>query len=305
MGIKTEDMCKGIPPKEPTPNIDWLRILDDFDPSTLNDRFLNECARRNPNDTCYRWSDDGLPSMPIEERLKHSKSGLEFDRRDLARCSDRINEEGLTTTNYKLARQTLIKAIGSKGAVEYNQREYEALGEDGRVRQAEEYRRWEEERQRQRASEEAEFEERLESGLYDFYEEPPASLHEKVVRVRKGILGTNGKPLTQRQFAKLISYPINKYAEAEKTDRWSRHSNRDEESEVEYELLEKLVMIAHANPYWLFDDEVDADWSEYDPDDQIVRDGDIPCVYAKADVILKWIEAGKPRSTYWVDGVRL
>ena len=46
------------------------------------------------------------------------------------------------------------------------------------------------------------------------------SLHEKIIKIRKGVLGSNGKPLMQRDFAKYIGYPINKYAEAEKIDRY-------------------------------------------------------------------------------------
>ena len=68
MGIKTEDMYKNLPPKEITEGVDWLGILDAFDPTKLEDRFINECARRNPYDTDYK-SD---PPMPVEERLKHS-----------------------------------------------------------------------------------------------------------------------------------------------------------------------------------------------------------------------------------------
>ena len=133
-----------------------------------------------------------------------------------------------------------------------------------------------------------------------YYELPVASVHEKTVKVRKGILGSSGKPLTQREFAKYLSYPINKYAAAEKTDRYGRG---EPESPVEYELLEKLIMIAHANPYWLLDDECEAFMAHENCLDEAVQMGDEPCVYAKADVILKWIEAGKPRMTVWIDGI--
>ena len=60
-------------------------------------------------------------------------------------------------------------------------------------------------------------------------------------------------------------------------------------------------MICHANPYWLFDVEVEADYAEYDMDG-IAAMGDAPCVFAAPDVILRWIEDGKPSVTYWVDG---
>ena len=66
MGIKTEDMVKNLPPKEMTADIDWLGILDSFDPKALSEKYLNECARRNPYETCYKWD---TPAMPIDERL--------------------------------------------------------------------------------------------------------------------------------------------------------------------------------------------------------------------------------------------
>lgn len=111
--------------------------------------------------------------------------------------------------------------------------------------------------------------------------------------------GSNGKPLTQRDFAKLLSYPINKYTEAEKIDRYGR--SREPESEVEYELLEKLVMICHANPYWLFDPDCEAYYAVEDLHADAVQMKDEPCVYATVDVILRWIKEGKPRITSWID----
>ena len=120
MGIKTEDMYKNLPPKVITEGVDWLGILDAFDPTKLEDRFINECARRNPYDTGYK-SD---PPMPVEERLKHSKFSIKMDRKDLENWTSRIEEEGLNHSLYSNARRALIKAIGSKGAHEYNNREY-------------------------------------------------------------------------------------------------------------------------------------------------------------------------------------
>ena len=270
MGIKTEDFCKDIPPKEVTSDVDWLRILDEFDPNTLEQKYLNECARRNPYETCYRFD---TPHSPVMERRKHAEFCDQISRRDLEFSVKRIETEGLTALTYKQARDALIKAVGIKGAVEYVRREYESLGEEGRRRQAEAYRLWEEQLKEQHAREEMEY----------IYKD--ASVHEKIVRIRKGLKGSNGKPLTQRDFAKLINYPINKYAEAEKVDRYGWEM----ESEVEEELLDKLIMIAHANPYWLFDPECTANYAA--------------CVYTTVDVILKWIMTGKPRVTNWSAGI--
>ena len=66
---------------------------------------------------------------------------------------------------------------------------------------------------------------------------------EKVIRVRRGVRRKDGRFFTQREFAKLIGYPIARYAEAEKND-----------EAVDNFLLDKLIMICHANPYYLYDD---------------------------------------------------
>ena len=288
MGIKTEDFVKNLPGKEMMAGVDWIKILDSFDPTVLEEKYINECARRNPYDTCYRWD---TPPRPIEERVRHSQWAVQNERQELERCAARIEEEGLSPLTYKLARAALIKAIGEKGAAEYNRREYDRLGEIGRRRQAEEYRQWEAEWEARREEQEENI---------GWYDPEPASVHEKVVRVRKGLKASNGKPLTQREFAKLLSYPINKYTEAEKTDRYGRNS--EPESEVEYELLEKLIMICHANPYWLFDPDCEADYAEDDLNAEAVLMGDEACVYAPIDVILRWINEGKPKNTSWEDG---
>ena len=305
MAISTGKFVAELPGKDVTEGVDWMGILDAFDPTTLDQKYVDECARRNPFVTCYRWE---TPPEPIEGRLESSKTYQNFARCDLESCVERIKSEGLTPTVYKLVRAALIKAIGEKGVSEYNRREYERFGEDGRRKQVEEYTRWEQEckkRWEQREREEAEYEAAIEAGdygVYDGYYEQwcGASMHEKVVKIRKGMLGSNGKPLTQRDFAKYIGYPISKYAAAERIDRWARRGSKDE-SEVEFELLEKLIMICHANPYWLFDDEAEADYAEYNMAEEIVRMGDAPCVYALPDIILRWIEAGKPRATRWKD----
>ncbi len=284
MGIKTEDFCKNIPPKDMTAGVHWLRILDDFEPAILEQKYLNECARRNPFETCYRFD---TPFSPVEERLRHAEFCVKSYRKDLEECVHRIEKEGLTPLTYKQARAALIKAIGINGAAEYVRREYDSLGEEGRRKQAEEYRLWEDNWKIQREFQQIE---------YKYVEE---SVHEKIVRIRKGLKGSNGKPLTQRDFAKLIDYPINKYVEAEKIDPYGW----EPESEVETSLLDKLVMIAHANPYWLFDSECEADYAEYEPNHEAVRWGDAPCVYVAVDVILKWLKEGKPRVTDWVDSI--
>ena len=153
MGIKTEDMVKNLPPKEMTEGVDWIGILDSFDPAALSEHYLNECARRNPYYTCYGWD---TPAMPVEERIQHSEYHARLDRQDLEMYVERIKTEGLTPSLYKNARMTLIKAIGSKGAHFYNQKEYEVLGEFGRKKQEKEYKQFDEEWKRRLAEKEEE-----------------------------------------------------------------------------------------------------------------------------------------------------
>ena len=106
MGIKTEDFVRNIPPKEVTDSIDWLGILDSFEATALEEKYINECARRNSYDTCYRWD---TPSRPIEERLGHSEWSVKNNRQKLESCVHRIENEGLSPLTYKLARGALIK----------------------------------------------------------------------------------------------------------------------------------------------------------------------------------------------------
>ena len=323
MGIKTEDFVPNMPGKEMTEGVDWLGILDGFDPSGLEQKYLDECARRNPYETCYKGEE---PFRLVEERLRFAQFCISSYRRDLEYWVSRINNEGLAPNLYKNARRELIRNIGIKGAVEYVKQEYDRLGEEGRRRQAEEYAAQQREDEEKRNRREKIY--RIAESDPDFLEDPDyygldeadldeldemleeereaylaqtvdVSVREKVIRIRKGLKGTNGKPLTQRDFAKLIGYPINKYQEAEKIDRWGR----EPETPVEYELLEKLVMICHANPYWLFDYDCEASEAGEDFLDVAVKYGDVPCVFAKPDVILKWIREGKPRETDWLDGV--
>ncbi len=191
MGIKTEDMYRAVPPKEITAGIDWIKILDEFEPSRLNQKYIDECARRNPYETCYKWDE---PSRPVEDRMDDLKACMSYYRKDLQRWAERIENEGLTPSLYNNARRELIRNIGMKGAMEYLRREYDQLGETGRKVQRDEYDAWDREWQERNAFEQ-------EYGPANY---AGASMHEKVIRIRKGLKGSNGKPLTQRDFAKFF-----------------------------------------------------------------------------------------------------
>ena len=178
------------------------------------------------------------PAEPVEKRMELLDFSISMDRKELEKWVSRMGDEGLVPSYYNHARVTLIKLIGSKGAQEYNRREYEELGEEGRARQIEIYKKWEEcNRERW---------EKIEEVAHSMPE--PASVHEKIVIIRKGFRGSNGKYMTQRDFAKFLEYPISRYAEAESRTDFGRI-----ELPVEDELIDLLVSKCHANPYWIYD----------------------------------------------------
>ncbi len=165
MGIHTSDFIPNLPPKdlnslteaEIAVGFDWLGILDSFDPSQLEPRFLNECARRNPYYTCYDRDVDGIPHSPVEERLSYFEPCYrDMYRRELSDLANYIKEHGLNRINYNKARASLIKCIGMKGALECVRWEYERLGTEGRKRQKEAYNTFERERQEKRKIQERE-----------------------------------------------------------------------------------------------------------------------------------------------------
>lgn len=186
---------------------------------------------------------------------------------------------------YENARRALIKAIGSKVNCYIVQREYDSMSDREREEQKEAYKEWE-----QDATVHWEIEEQMSRIVFDG-EMVPGTRCEKVIRVRKGIRREDGRCFTQREFARLIGYPISKYTEAEKKD-----------EAVADELLEKLVMICHANPYYLFDDDCGAEYGEYDGN--AVEWHDQPAIITGYDSILKWILSGKPRAVDWMDEFR-
>lgn len=292
MSVSTDKLIPGVlPPKEPQPDVDFIRILDNFDPSILSWEVLDVFASRNPYLTAYgsevvEYEYEGtvrhIPDVPAESRLNSARVHMTFDRENLINQVIRY-KDGLPNA-YKNCRRDLIKAIGSKACLYIVEKEVEALTlEDSRQQKAE-YERWKKYVEESREEWEQELlEDFLFSGL-------PASRSEKIVRVRRGIRNSSGRYFSQRDFAKLIGYPISKYIAAEKHD-----------DLVEDELLEKLIMICHANPYYLYDDECESFMGQYSGSD--VDMGDAPAIIADLGVIYKWIKEGKPHIVSWLDGV--
>lgn len=310
----TEKIVPTIPAKDAWEKIeDWddipdiIRILDEFDPSELNEADQREFASRNPYETDYYRDEYDTPVQPIEHRLRMAEWCADRDRKELETLNKQFLEavgeymhgyedEVMMAKAFKKVRQHLITAIGTKATAYIVRAEYDSRTPEEWDAVAAAYQDYEAVR---KAEWEAAQQEKA-SRMYYWDEAPPASFHEKIVRIRKGWKGSNGKPLVQRDFAKMLGYPINKYAEAEKVD---RYGGVEDETPVEDELLEKLVTVAHANPYWLFDPECEAYYAVDEFEEDSVQMGDEPCVYAPPDVILKWIREGKPKMTNWSDGV--
>ena len=286
MPRSTEYYIPGVlPPKEPTLNIDFRGILSTFDPSTLSPAALAEFSRRDQfitstsSDGYYTFQGEvrPIPWFTTAHRLSLAKIGLKTDMEELERALARVD----TPNGYRAARRCLIKSLGDKARIYLVQKEYDSLTPAQREQQKEDYQRYEAfikwERENRKASE-----------LSWAGRPAPGDLSLKVIAVRKRTLN-GARPFTQRDFAKLIGYPVNKYVDAE----------RDERT-IEYTLLEKLIMICHANPYYLLDDECDS----FLGDSEGVEMGDAPRVIVGMDVIYRWVNAGKPRRTMWEDGIQ-
>ena len=102
MAIATEKFVPNLPPKELSEALNtltnysksdiWLSILSDFDPSTLETKYLTECVRRNPF-ASGEMDADGTPPTPISERMERAKVAYSFSYRELEKCAKRIEAE--------------------------------------------------------------------------------------------------------------------------------------------------------------------------------------------------------------------
>ena len=279
MAVATEKIIPGVlPPKEETEGVDFLLIYDSFDASTLSDDQLKKFAPRNPYVTAYpheeRFYNVGgttysVPDSPIAGRLDHGKFCVKLYRRDIEAAVNAWKSGSKTA--YKNARAALIQAIGYKACTEYVQRIYDAMTEEERKADQENWYRWKKYCEDKRAAEEAVFEkdpEDMTDSELEMYEEalygpdipegytrdydwrhenkyiPVMSL--KLQRIRKAV------GLTQRDFAKKIGYNINKYALLEQ-GRMDKLGFRSLAEAFPDDLVKKVVDLTYCNPYWLED----------------------------------------------------
>ena len=288
MAISTDKLIPGVlPPKEEQKGVDFVQILDSIDPSALSADVLDAFARRDPWVTdpnfhigYYRYEDVlyKIPGEPVVTRLRIGRFSMENDRKDLIEKVEKLKAGAPNA--YKNCRAALIRAIGSKVCAYIVEQEFNALTEEQRIEQKLDYERW-----KRCNSDNREW---LSDPDDSWYYGMPASVSEKIIKVRKGVRKSDGRFFTQRDFAKLIGYPIAAYASTEKDEEY-----------VTDELLEKLIMICHANPYFLYDFECEASFAEYGGES--VANGDAPSVFADYGTIYKWITEGKPRNVSWID----
>ena len=293
MPRSTELLLPGlIPPKKEQAGdekVGFLDILESVRPECLSEDVLSEFAKRDLYVTeadrdhrkknTYNWRSQA-PVRPVEERLRLAKFVQDAHVRDLRSKVEKY--QAGARNGYENARMALIKAIGSKVNHYIVQREFDSMSDSEREEQKQTYEKWDQESEDRWEIDKARSRNSFNDAMYQ------GTRCEKVKRVRKGIRRKDGRYFTQQEFARLIGYPASKYREAEKYD-----------EAVGDELREKLVMICHANPYYLFDDICYAESGE-DDENGVERHGK-PAIFTGYDSILKWILAGKPRVVSWTD----
>ena len=109
MIIATEKIIPGVlPPKEPTPDVDFLSILHSFDPSTCTYGALEVFAERNPS-IIPPYEDELGRQMPDAQRCELAQVIAVADERDLA--------VAIRKGDYSKCRKALVKAIGTKACL--------------------------------------------------------------------------------------------------------------------------------------------------------------------------------------------
>ena len=122
MAVSTDKLIPGVlPPKDEQEGIDFMHILDAFDPSALSDKVLDAFAARDPYVTAY-GSETGyyyyegvteeVPDIPAESRLNTGRSVMRFDREELQKQTAAY--EAGQAGAYKKCRAALIKC-GTSG----------------------------------------------------------------------------------------------------------------------------------------------------------------------------------------------
>lgn len=280
--IATEKMVPSLPAadawKDREHPVDFVGILEGFDPSALCEEYLEEFASRNGYVTGM-W-DDQDDSESFRKRYYMGEISAAADVRELRQKAEKYLEaaaggdDELLKKAFDYARKQLIHSLGTKTAF------YIVRTENPKEAEAAERIKQEEQRKFDTliSSLQSSVSSKSEKPFSGYKEEVQTNIAGKIEKVRKGICNDAGRTFSQKDFALLLDYPVYKYMAQESGT----------QKTADPVLLEKLVMIAHANPEWLFDDEL-SEWdAEYDEGFAEFN------VFASYDEILRWIKDGKP-----------
>jgi len=139
----TEEILNLLPPKEePDYEVDFMGILDNFDPTQLTDESIQMLASRNVFETTKNIGNkldvfgNQIVPPPAPHRLKIAENGLIMRR---ASMEKRLLAYRNKKCSYGSMRAILVAAIGEKTACHIVRKEMENLTHRDKERQAREY----------------------------------------------------------------------------------------------------------------------------------------------------------------------
>ena len=302
-------------------NFSLIPSIESFDFKTLQDEYIMAFCKRYPSHTGVGYE---YPLDPVDDRRAISFINYDMAKRELQGAEIRFRKEG-TEKAYKALRTKFSKAIGSWVCLGYVKKELEGTSEGELKRQrdkkAAEDAAWEKERKiREKiyklneedpyfledAGDYLEYDElevldkMLEEEEKDRRENPEPSVEVQKLRMVRKVLKKN-----QRDFAKLIDYPVGKYADFENgkiKSYWFKHFGMIANAE-NFDWFMKLVRATGVNPEWLMDERED---SLYDVDEKArlgekdKEDSWMTPMFATEEEISKWeSEQKKIAQKYW------
>lgn len=288
MPVSTEKLLREgmLPAREWTgERVDFVRYARDFDPALLPGKSVETLGKRYPAI---------LVENTVEHEAQFAEHCAQYQLDELKKAQDVLdgilkeageNPDGETLTlirrRYKDCRSHLIAYMGQYCAAYLLRQRSDAMSEEEREQDRQRVQREKEERESRQ--------DEWPGGWYPVYEATP--LADKLLAVRKALSKQQGKRIiTQRNYAKLIGYPISKYVD------WEKGTAEREERETDFRLLFILVSRLHVNPIWLvegaYEEEagVDIEWEGNTVDEYAQEDfWDEHPIFWKTVAILDWL----------------
>lgn len=228
--------------------VDFTEYADALDVSALPQESIDILDKRYPATLFAKPMQDEVDFAEfcaMEQRRTLQAAQAAFDdafaeaEKRAAGGTFTARDETTIRKKYNLCFQALTKYIGETCHAYHLKMQLEAMTEDDKAQEQERINR-----------EMKEYEERL--GSDDFWHEDEHPYADKLKKIRRAVGENEGrKVIPQREYAKIIGYPVNKYAKWEKGD-----AEADGES-VDPKLLFILISQMHVNPKWLMDDDVE------------------------------------------------